>query len=134
MCGVGRPAHNSRQGVALVAAVVAFALAATILFYLLKTTLDQQRQMLLHRQEVQADWLAAAGIDRAIAQLKEFPDYTGETWRIPAEQLNNTTPAEVVIKVKTSDLVNQRKITVQADYPADTIHRSRKTRSTQWKE
>jgi type II secretory pathway component PulK len=116
-----------RRGVVVVAAVVAFAIAATFLFYLLKNTLDQQRQMLTHRQEIQADWLAAAGIDRALAKLKQSPDYNGETWRVPADELSDTAAAEVVIQIEDSNLFNQRKITAQANYPLDTPHRARKT-------
>lgn len=111
----------------VVAAVVAFAIAATFLFYLMKNTLDQQRQMLTHRQEIQADWLAAAGIDRALAKLKQSPDYNGETWRVPADELSDTAAAEVVIQIEDSNLFNQRKITAQANYPLDTPHRARKT-------
>jgi type II secretory pathway component PulK len=120
----------SRRGSALVAAIVALSVAAVVLFNVLKATLDQHRQMRTHRQTVQADWLATAGIDRAIAQLQKSADYTGETWRIAAEELSDTAAAEVSIRVADADESNQRKISVQADYAADNIHRSRKTKQT----
>jgi hypothetical protein len=119
---------SERRGAALVMAVVALTVCSVMLFYLLKGALDTQRQMRTHRQEVQADWLAAAGIDRALATLRRSPDYTGETWQIPADQLGDA--AEVVIKVEPAAESNSRQITVQADYPGGTIHRTRKTRET----
>lgn len=124
--------QRERRGTAMIFAVVAVAVAATMMFYLLKNTLDQQRQMLTHRLDIQADALAAAGIDRAVAQLNAAPDYTGETWNIPAAELNGADPAEVIIKVAATDEPSARQITVQADYPADTPHRSRKTRHRRW--
>jgi type II secretory pathway component PulK len=120
----------SRRGSALVAAIVALSVAAVVLFNVLKATLDQHRQMRTHRQAVQTDWLATAGIDRAIAQLQKSADYRGETWRISAEELSDTAAAEVSIRVENAGESNQRKISVQADYAADNIHRSRKTKQT----
>jgi hypothetical protein len=124
--------RGTRRGAALITAVVALTVCSVMLFYLLKGTLDTHRQMRTHRQEVQADWLAAAGVDRAIASLRQSSDYTGETWKIPADQLRDA--AEVTIKVEPAAESNGRQITVQADYPAGEIYRSRKTRSVLWSE
>lgn len=125
---------SARRGAALVMAVVALTVCSVLLFYLLKGTLDTQRQMLTHRHEVQADWLATAAIDRARATLRQSSNYTGETWQIPADQLGDTAAAEVIIKVEPAAESNSRQITVQADYPAGEIHRSRKTKSILWSE
>jgi hypothetical protein len=118
----------TRRGIALVTAVVAVTVCSVMLFYLLKGSLDTQRQMRSHRHEVQADWLATAGIDRAIATLRQSRNYTGETWQVPADELGDA--AEVVIKVEPAAESNGRQITVRADYPAGTPHRARKIRET----
>ncbi|MCC7084820.1 MAG: hypothetical protein IT427_07425 [Pirellulales bacterium] len=123
---------SPRRGIAIVAAIVALTVASVMLFYLLKGTIETQRQMRSHRQEVQADWLAAAGIDRAIAQLRQSANYAGETWRIPPEQIGDTATAEVIIKVEPAADSSDKQISVQADYPVDTPFRARKTRNGRW--
>jgi hypothetical protein len=124
-----RAKPRERHGSALVAAVVAFAVVSTVLFSVLKGTIDQQRQMRAHRLEVQSDWLAAAGVDRAIARLQQSANYNGEIWEVPADQLGDTAPARVTINVEPAAKSSQRQISVQADYPADTAYRSRKSRT-----
>jgi type II secretory pathway component PulK len=119
-----------RRGAVLVAVIVALAVGSAVLFYVMKAAVDEQRQLRSHRQEVQADWLAKAGIDRAIAQLRQSAEYAGETWQVPPEQLDGISPAEVAIKVEPAAETDTRQITVQADYPADTPLRSRKTQQT----
>jgi hypothetical protein len=124
--------RGARRGAALITAVVALTVCSVMMFYLLKGTLDTHRQMRTHRQEVQADWLATAGVDRAIATLRQSSNYSGETWKISADELGDA--AEVIIKVEPAAESNGRQITVQADYPAEEIHRSRKTKSILWSE
>jgi type II secretory pathway component PulK len=124
------PQSTQRCGAVLVAVIVVLAVASTILFYMMKAAIDQHRQLRSHRHEVQADWLARAGIDRAVAQLRQSADYTGETWHVPADQLDGISAAEVEIKIEPAAETESRQITARADYPAGTLHRSRKTQQT----
>jgi hypothetical protein len=48
----------------------------------------------------EANWLVEAGIDRAAAQLGRSRAYTGETWRLPAEQVEGSRGATVRIEIK----------------------------------
>lgn len=66
----------------------------------------------------QADWLAEAGIERAVAQLAEKADYPGESWLIPSEELGGIDAARVEI-VMESEAKNpaRRLVKVSATYP-----------------
>ena len=76
---------------------------------------------------MQAQWLAEAGVERAVARLAANADYAGETWNIPAEELAGGEAAVVRIHAETiADQPDRRAIHVEADYPDDPQHRCRK--------
>ncbi|HEY2827919.1 MAG TPA: hypothetical protein VGJ04_09990 [Pirellulales bacterium] len=120
-----------RRGAVLVAALVEFIVAAAILFAVLQAVVGHQRQLLAGRQQIQAQWLAQAGIDRAVAQLQKSPDYRGETWRVSADELDGIAPAEVQIRLETvPERTDDLHLSVQAKYPADSVHCVQQTRET----
>lgn len=87
---------------------------------------NHQRQ---NELRAQAEWLAEAGLDRAIARLHADPDWSGETWAISADELAGRGDARVVIEVVPSlDVSPGRHIRVVADYPADSPTRARAER------
>jgi Tfp pilus assembly protein PilX len=118
-----------RRGVVLAAALVAFLATAAVLFALLKTVVNHQREVRDQRQSLQAQALADAGIDRGVAQLRRSDAYRGETWHVPDSQLDGTATADVEIRVEAvADHPDQLHLFVQADYPSDPIHRARQSR------
>jgi hypothetical protein len=120
-----------RRGAVLAAALVEFVVASAILFAVLQNVVRHHRQLMTGRQQIQAQWLAQAGIDRAIAQLRKSPDYRGETWRIPPDELDGNSQAQVEIHLDSfADHPADLHLTVVADYPADSIHTSRQTRES----
>ncbi len=127
------PAHLSkaRKAAVLAAAVAALAIATIILFGVLKAAVNHQREIRTQRYQLQADVLANAGLNHAMAQLRKTGSYQGETWRLAADELDGSGPAEVSIRVETvSNQPDDLHITAQADYPSDTEHRARKTHAT----
>ncbi|HTQ39137.1 MAG TPA: hypothetical protein VMJ32_08910 [Pirellulales bacterium] len=122
---------SRRRGAALAIALVAFMAATAILFTVLRATVGHQQQIFANRQQLQAESLAQAGIARAVAKLRSSRDYTGETWHVPADQLDGVSPGVVEIHVAAvSDQSNQLHIAVRADFPSDSAHRSRQSRET----
>ena len=50
-------------------------------------------------RRLQAEWLAEAGLRRALARLDADPGYSGETWNIDARELDSADAATVTITV-----------------------------------
>lgn len=120
---------RDRRGAVLVVALICVMLATAILGSVLQITLSCRRQVRQQARAVQSAWLAEAGVERAAAQLRVDPAYTGETWNIPAEQLGGPDGGAVTITVaeKSADSGPQI-ITVRADYPSGQTLRVRTTK------
>jgi len=67
----------------LVCLVVVSTLAATLAHQLWLRVRDAQQERFL----IQADWLVASAIDRALYRMRENADYQGEVWEIPENDL-----------------------------------------------
>jgi Tfp pilus assembly protein PilX len=104
--------------VALIAVLCCLMVAGVVVLNMLRSSIIEQRQLRAQRQHLQAERLAEAGLERAVAQLRQSSTYAGETWLIAA--------AELVEPI--NDRPQERTILVQADYPDDPLHRVRKTR------
>jgi Tfp pilus assembly protein PilV len=80
---------------------------------------------------IQATWLAESALERAAAQLAADAAYRGETWTIPAKELDAHNAAVVRIEVQTvSESPKARRVRVQADFPNHPEHRARQTKET----
>ena len=118
-------------GARCVAVLVCMTIASVVVLNMLRTTIMEQRQLRTQRQHLQAERLAAAGLDRAVAQLQQSATYSGETWQIAAEELGGASAGSVTIRVEPiNDRPQERTIAVQADYPDDPLHRVRKNRES----
>jgi hypothetical protein len=114
---------------ALVIALTAFLAAAAILLPALLSVASHQRHIRDDRLRSQAELLAQAGIDRAIAKLKETANYSGETWHVDPVDLDGFAPADVEIRVESvADARNKLRVQVHADYPTDSLPRARQSR------
>lgn len=78
----------------IVMTVVTLATAAMIVRLSATNRIAQRRQ-----QQIQADWLTNAAIDRAHAQLSADPQFSGEDWIVSAESMNGKWPARIKIEV-----------------------------------
>jgi len=121
--------HPSRpRGAVMVVALVALAVVATLLVVWTRAALRDHLRRRTDFRGLQADWLAESGVERAMAQLRRRTDYTGEVWRVPADQLGGQDEAVVTIRVESTDASGERTVTVQADYPPDAAERQRRTK------
>lgn len=126
-----RRRRQTRRGAVLIAALVCVAVAAVVFMSALKIASSQRQRMETELWQLQAVWLAESGLDRAAERLAAKPDFSGETWSIPAEQLGGSYAAVVRIRVESvRDQPNSRLVRVEADYPDHPQDRARESRET----
>ena len=114
------------RGLTAVAVLVCLIIVTMVAGSVLKVALAQRDQTRAQERRLQAEWLAEAGIQRALARLATEPGYTGETWEISASDLGSADAALVAITVgRGADDGKSRQIRVQADFPRDPPRRAR---------
>ena len=109
---------SPRRGAIIVFAMLALLVVSMLGAALLRTVSHSKQQLQREVLHTQAVWLADSGAARAVAQLKTLPDYTGETWTVPAEQLSAGRTASVRIAVSPEpDHPERTLIAATAEYP-----------------
>lgn len=102
-----------RRGATLVLAMVVLLVVSLVAAALVQSHLAAHRQSGRYADELQAQWLAEAGLARAVAKLHADAAYQGETWQA---EVADDLQAEVKIVVDSSA---PKKIAVEAVYPSD---------------
>jgi Tfp pilus assembly protein PilX len=122
--------YERRRGAVMIVILACFALAATLFVLLGRMAIAERRASDLQRWTVQAQWLAEAAMERAIARLRADAEYGDETWDISAAELGGDKSAKATIHVESPDDETSGKllIFVTADYPNDPVHRCRWTK------
>lgn len=129
-----RPHHNRRQrlprrGVLLVIALICLLIVSMIGMTVLRTAATQRRQTLREQLRIQADWLAEAGLERAAARWAADADYDGETWQIPASELDGRHAAVVRITLRPMKADPERRmVSITAEFPKDDVQRARSSK------
>lgn len=119
-----------RRGASLAMALVALVLIVMVLGSMLKRARDARRVTQAEERQIQADWLAESGLDRAAARLAGDAGYTGEIWSISADELGGQDPAVVNIRVDPTPAgPGLRRVQVQADFPTDAPRRARRSKT-----
>jgi hypothetical protein len=85
----------------------------------------RRRQGRLDERRLQAEWLAESGLDRAAARLAGSSDDPGETWDIPAADLDGVHAGRVVIEVERGETKGDRRVRIRADFPAVGVEKAR---------
>jgi hypothetical protein len=121
-----RQAGRARTGLALVLAVVILAMVTAMMGIIAWETNAARRLLDDRQQQLQAVWLARAGIDYACARLLAEPDkYKGEsTEPIPQGQVH----VSIERDPKTPNLF---RLVSEARYPADEAHPRTRTLTCQ---
>jgi Tfp pilus assembly protein PilX len=105
-----------RRGIAMAMSLAALLAVTLVAGALVTSLLASHRQSKRYAAELQAQWLAEAGLARASAQLAREADYTGETW--PAAVSGSESDAGLVtIRIEPATNSDPRKIIVEAIYP-----------------
>jgi len=122
---------NRRRGLTLVPALVCLVVASLLCAALIKKAHTQRELVRSAEHQVQAEWLAESGLERAVARLAADRAYPGETWNIPSDMLGNQGAGTGVVRIVVSS-VNEptaRKVWVEADYPSGDESRARQSRT-----
>jgi Tfp pilus assembly protein PilV len=118
-----------RRGMLAIAVLVCLIVLTMIAGALLRVEAARREEVRSQERRLQAEWLAEAGIQRALARLAAEPAYTGETWNVEARDLGTADAATVTIAVeRPPDDPKGRTIRARADYPRDPPRRARSTR------
>lgn len=116
--------RRQRRGTIIVAVLVSLLVVSTLAIQVTRSTIQRQRQVRMTQNQLQSLWTAESAVGRAVSRLRNDPQYSGETWQIPAEQITGEKSATVEIKVESvEDGSMQRRIIVEAFYPSDSADR-----------
>ena len=116
---------RSPPGAVLAMVLVCLLVAGLLSLALIQLVVVQQRQTHWAAQQQQSFWLAEAGVQRALKRLAESPDYTGETWTIPATVLGGSQGGAVTIRVTpVTEPREARRIQVEARFPDTPVRRA----------
>jgi hypothetical protein len=127
-----RARPSRRRAIISAAVLVCLLVMAIVCGSLLRLTRTERGLNRAEERQLQADWLAESGLDRAAARLEKDPNYRGETWKISADDLGGPAPGVVTIEVEPGrgpDAARRRLVTVRADYPPEAPQRVRVTRA-----
>ena len=126
---VGQSFGRSRGGMVMFVAIACLGIAALVFLAILKTAVAERSAIETRHRLEQAGWLAESGLERAAARLAADPTYGGETWSVPAAELDGKAGAAVRIRVEPIDgRADRRLVRVEADYPDAPHHRARRSK------
>jgi hypothetical protein len=112
-----------------VAVLVCLVVITMIAGVLLKAGRAQRERVRAQERRLQAEWLAEAGIQRALARLAADSGYRGESWEIAARDLESPDAALIAIAVEpASEDPSRLRVRARADYPRDPPSRVRHTK------
>ena len=118
--------RRRRSGLTAIAVMVCLIVITLIAGAALKVGVARRAELRAQEHRLQAEWLAEAGIQRALARIAADPAYNGETWEIPARDLDSPDAALVTITVGREPGDDKlRKILAQAEHPRDPTRRTR---------
>jgi hypothetical protein len=118
---------SPRAGAVLIIAMICLLLASVIAVSLVKLALAEREQIERDHWQLQAGWLAEAGLERAALQRHADRAYTGEVWTPPlAGRADRTSRVEILVNPPAAPTaVDGINVTVIADYPHDPHQRAR---------
>lgn len=121
------PSRPRRSGLILALALLVLAVLVLVFSALLNRVHHNHTLLRAERRALQSEWLVQSGFERASLQLLDDPDYSGETWLIPASDLGGSASARVQVSVEPlADHPDLRRVRVRADYPDDRWTRVRR--------
>jgi hypothetical protein len=124
-----RSKSHGRRGVIMLMLLVVFGISLAMCGAWTRAILRNRQVQRLAEEQIQAAWLADAGVRRAAASLAVDAIYKGETWRVASSDLSRPGAATVVIRVEpVADAPGRSRITARASYPRGAV-RVRETKT-----
>jgi type II secretory pathway component PulK len=118
----------SRRGFVLVTVIAIMAMSMALFGLWAKAAVVEHRRLETQQLRMQAVRLAEAGLQRAMALRGNNPQYSSETWLIPAEELDHLHNGEVRIHVTPAAGGNTLQIEATAQFPAGADRRAQSTK------
>ena len=97
---IGPRIDPPRRGMLAIALLICLIVLTLIAGVLLRAGVAQRDEVRAQERRLQAEWLAEAGLRRALARLDADPGYAGETWQVDAHALDSSDAATVAIAVE----------------------------------
>ncbi len=113
-----------RRGSALIIAMICLVLTSVLTVSLVQIVLLQRGQVERDEWQLQAEWLAESGLDRAVAQLASNASYSGEEW-LPQPSDAPAPLGRVTITMERLSDTSGMRVTAVADVPHDAEERAR---------
>ena len=121
---MNKSSQDRKRGVILLLILGCLAIAGVLFVVGVRMALTAHDLARISLWNLQAQWLAESGLERATAQLAADADYSGETWNIPAENLGAADAGTVKIEVAPAQANGKgRLVKVEATFPDDPIDR-----------
>lgn len=130
-------AARRRRGSIFPIFLVSLILVAATSAILVRTTLTQRALVRSEERRLQADWLVQSASARAAAKLATDAAYSGETWQVSADEIQQTNGASIEISVSKLDdsatrpgisSTSHRQVDITVNYPPDGKQRVRLSR------
>jgi type II secretory pathway component PulK len=119
-----RPSQDTKRGMILLLVLACLAIAGVLFAIGVRVAFSAHHVARMSQWNLQAQWLAESGLERAVAQLAADADYSGETWNIPAQDLGGADAGTVKIEVKPAPAGGKgRLVKVDAAIPDDPVDR-----------
>jgi hypothetical protein len=106
---------SGRCGAAALFVLICLSFATIVATLLVKAAVAERTYASRLALTYQADWLVETGVNRAAAQLGRSGSYPGETWPLPAAQLDGSRGATIHIDVKADADPKFRRVHVAAE-------------------
>ena len=106
-----------RRGATLIVAMVTLLIVMLFAATLMRTLISSHRRTRLLQNQLQAQWLAEAAVQRARVQLASASDYSGETWRPAMLGAENESGVAVIRLEKIADHASGLRVVVNAHFP-----------------
>lgn len=129
---ISKNRKHSRRGGGLVVALVTLLVVTSLMGSLIRSLLVELRQCRHEAVDLQAQWLAEAALDRAVANLRSNANYTGEIWKVkfsPTPANSGSSSGVVEIHIEREATQQPTRVSVDARYPDDPQRRAKVERA-----
>jgi Tfp pilus assembly protein PilX len=117
-----------RRGIVLILVIVTASISMTLFGMWAQNMVMEHRRFANQAFRAQATRLAEAGIRRAMSRRAADPQFTEESWRVPAESLGEAYGATVQIRIVPNDDATAVRYEATAQFPADALRRAQVTK------
>ena len=121
--------NTRRRGTILIVALLCLLVIMSLLGTMLLAALQSARQLHAERDLRQCELLLQAGVERALTQLAEQPDYKGQTYDLTAAEIINQGTGRITIAVTPATENTSAQLQIAAEYPAESEFAVRRSRT-----